>query len=107
MISKLHAEAVAVSIAEPSKAYVLMMNILPFILIFVIFYFLLIRPQKKKQQAHKAMMDAVKSGEVVLLNSGFKGTVRNVRDNGYFVVEIAKGVEVEVLKSAIVNVLKD
>ncbi len=53
------------------------------------------------------MINAVKSGESVLLNSGFKGTVKNVKDNGYFVVEIAKGVEVEVLKSAIVNVLKD
>lgn len=106
MISKLHAETAA-AVAEPSKAYVLMMNILPFILIFAIFYFLLIRPQKKKQQAHQAMINAVKSGESVLLNSGFKGTVKNVKDNGYFVVEIAKGVEVEVLKSAIVNVLKD
>ena len=106
MISKLHAETTA-AVAEPSKAYVLMMNILPFILIFAIFYFLLIRPQKKKQQTHQAMINAVKPGENVLLNSGFKGTVKNVKDNGYFVVEIAKGVEVEVLKSAIVNVLKD
>ncbi len=107
MISKLYAETATVAAEEPSKAYVLVMNMLPFILIFAIFYFLLIRPQRKKQQTHQAMINAVKSGEIVLLNSGFKGTVRSVKDNGYFVVEIAKGVEVEVLKSAIVNVLKD
>ncbi len=109
MISKLYAEgeAVATTAAEPNKIYVLMMNILPFVLIFVIFYFLLIRPQKKKQEKQKQMIEAVKSSEKVLLNSGFTGKVVAVKDNGYFIVEIAKGVEVEVLKSSVVNVIKD
>jgi preprotein translocase subunit YajC len=110
MISNLYADTVANTAAaaeEPNRAYVIMMNILPFVLIFAIFYFLLIRPQKKKQQAHKNMIDAIKQGDQVLLNSGFKGQVRNIKDNGYFVVEVAKGVDVEVLKSAIANVIKD
>ncbi|MDR0484766.1 MAG: preprotein translocase subunit YajC [Alphaproteobacteria bacterium] len=107
MISNLYAAEAATAAAEPSRAYVIMMNLFPFVLIFLIFYFLLIRPQKKKQQNHKNMIDAIKQGDKVLLNAGFKGTVRNVKDNGYFVVEIAHGVDVEVLKSAIVNVIKD
>lgn len=106
MISNLHAETAA-AVGEQNQTYALLMNILPFVLIFAVFYFLLIRPQRKKQQAQQAMINAIKTGEHVLLNSGFKGKVRHVKDNGYFVVEIATGVEVEVLKSAIISVIKD
>ncbi len=84
----------------------LLVNIIPFVLIFVVFYFLLIRPQKKKQTEHKKMIDAIKAGNVVLLNSGMKGTIIESKQDGYVVVEIAPNVSVEVLKTAIINIIK-
>lgn len=93
------------AVQEPSKMQVLMMNLLPFAFIFAIFYFLLIRPQKKKQQAHAQLLESIKSGDKVLLNSGIKGKVVKVQNDGYVVVSIADNVNIEVMKSYIVTIV--
>lgn len=76
-------------------------NFLPIILIFVVFYFLLIRPQQKRQKQHIAMLDSLKSGDNILLNGGIYGTIVSVIDTQTFQVEIASGVKVKVAKGGV------
>ncbi|HYH38358.1 MAG TPA: preprotein translocase subunit YajC [Azospirillum sp.] len=76
----------------------------PLILIFVVFYFLLIRPQQKKQKEHKAMLDSIRRGDRVVTGGGIIGTVSKV-DNDELQVEIAEGVKVRCLRGTINLVL--
>ncbi len=77
---------------------------LPFILIF---YFLIWRPQSKRQKEHKAMLEAVKKGDRVLTNGGIYANVLNVKEEeGIVVATIAEGVKVEIAKSAVSGVVK-
>ena len=69
------------------------------ILIFVIFYFFLIRPQQKKVKAHKAMVESLKRGDKVVTSGGITGTVERLIDNDKVEVEIAENVKVEIVKS--------
>ncbi len=78
---------------------------MPMILIFAIMYFLLIRPQQKKQKQHQAKLAAVKRGDKVVTGGGIYGTVRKVSDEGRLQVEIAKGIEVEVASSTLMDVV--
>lgn len=78
---------------------------MPLILIFAIMYFLLIRPQQKKHKQHQAKLAAVKRGDKVITGGGIYGTVRKVSDEGRVQVEIAKGIEVEVASSTLMDVL--
>ncbi|PTV97002.1 protein translocase subunit yajC [Rhodobacter aestuarii] len=78
---------------------------LPLILIFVIMYFLLIRPQQKKAKEHKQMVEALRRGDSVLTQGGIIGKVTHVREDGEVEVEIAQGVKVRVLKQTILQVL--
>jgi preprotein translocase subunit YajC len=78
---------------------------LPIILIFVIFYFLLIRPQQKKMKEHRAMVEALRRGDQVVTSGGIVGKVSKVQDDGMVEVEIADGVRVKVIKSTIGQVL--
>jgi len=78
---------------------------LPIILIFVIFYFLLIRPQQKKQKDHRAMVEALRRGDQVVTSGGIVGKVSKVQDDGMVEVEIADGVRVKVIKATIGQVL--
>lgn len=107
MISKLYAAEAVTQPATQGKGTDLLMSLVPFVLIFVIFYFLLIRPQRKKQAAHKGMLDSLKVGDKVLLNSGMVGKITKVNDNGYAKAEIASGVEVEIMKSYVISVITD
>jgi len=77
----------------------------PLILIFIIMYFLLIRPQQKKAKEHKAMIDALRRGDTVLTQGGIIGKVVHVREDGEVEVEIAKDVKVRMIRSTIVQVL--
>ena len=77
----------------------------PLILIFVIMYFLLIRPQQKKVKEHRAMVEALRRGDQVLTGGGIVGKVSKVHDDGMIEVEIADGVRVRVMKSTIVQVM--
>jgi preprotein translocase subunit YajC len=74
---------------------------LPLILIFVIFYFLLIRPQQKRQKQMQQMIESLKAGDEVVLASGIFGKIDRVIDQNSFLVEIASGVKVKVTKNAI------
>jgi len=79
---------------------------LPLVLIFVVFYFLLIRPQQQKQKQHRTMLDALRRGDRVVTGGGIVGTVNRVTPGGDEVeVDIAQGVRVRVLRSTITSVL--
>jgi len=78
---------------------------LPLILIFVIFYFLLIRPQQKRMKEHKAMLEAIRRGDRIVTNGGIVGTVVKVVNDSELAVEIADGVKVRVMREMIANVL--
>ena len=80
-------------------------SFVPLILIFGIMYFLLIRPQQKRQKDHKAMVEALRRGDQVLTNGGIIGKVTKVREDGEVEVEIAEGVRVRVLRTMIAQVL--
>ena len=72
---------------------------IPLILIFVIFYFFLIRPQQKKVKEHKAMVAALKRGDNVVTSGGIVGTIERVIDNEKVEVLISDNVKVEVVRS--------
>ena len=72
---------------------------IPLILIFVIFYFFLIRPQQKKVKEHKAMVESLKRGDKVVTSGGITGTVERLIANDKVEVEIAENVKVEIVKS--------
>lgn len=70
-----------------------------------IFYFVMIRPQKRREKERKAMISAVKSGERVLLTSGIIGEIANVKEKT-LIVRIAENTKIEVLKSAVSQILE-
>ena len=72
---------------------------IPLILIFVIFYFFLIRPQQKKVKEHKLMIDGLKRGDKVITSGGITGTVERIIDVEKVEVEIAENVKVEMIKA--------
>ena len=72
---------------------------IPLILIFVIFYFFLIRPQQKKVKEHKTMVENLKRGDKVITSGGITGTVERLIDNDKVEVEIADNVKVEIVKA--------
>lgn len=74
---------------------------LPLILIFVIFYFMLIRPQQKRQKQHQQMIDSLKAGDEIITSGGIYGKIDKVIDQNTFLVEIANGVKIKVVKNAI------
>ena len=71
---------------------------IPLILIFVIFYFFLIRPQQKKVKEHKAMVESLKKGDKVVTSGGITGIISRIIDNDKVEVEIADNVTVEVIR---------
>ena len=71
---------------------------IPLILIFVIFYFFLIRPQQKKVKEHRAMVEGLKKGDKIVTSGGITGTITRVIDNEKVEVEIADNVTVEVIR---------
>jgi preprotein translocase subunit YajC len=82
-----------------------MVQFLPLVLIFVVFYFLLIRPQQKKQKDHRTMLEALRRGDRVVTGGGIIGTVNRVASPEEVVVDIAEGVRVRVLRSTITTIL--
>jgi preprotein translocase subunit YajC len=81
------------------------MSLAPLVLIFVVFYFLLIRPQQKRAKDHKTMLGALRRGDKVVTGGGIVGTIARVPSDDEIVVEIADGVRVRVLRSTISAVL--
>ncbi|SMM99500.1 Preprotein translocase subunit YajC (TC 3.A.5.1.1) [uncultured Candidatus Thioglobus sp.] len=75
-------------------------ELVPIVLLFVIFYFLLIRPQQKRAKDHKTVLAALKAGDEVVTNGGVIGTVKSV-DESFATIEIAQGVVIKVQKQGI------
>ena len=78
---------------------------LPLILIFIIFYFFLIRPQQKKAKEHKNMVKAIKRGDKIITSGGIFGIVEKVMDNDKVEVSVSDNVNVELVKSTGIQAL--
>ncbi len=100
-VSTAYAQA-ATGAAEPN----MLLNMLPLVLIFVVFYFLLIRPQQKKMKEHKSMLEAVRRGDRIVTNGGIIGVVTKVFEaERELQVEIADGIRVRVVRDMVASVL--
>lgn len=82
------------------------LQFLPLVFIFVIFYFLLIRPQQKRQKEHVKLISSVQTGDEIVTNAGIHGTVTNVKDKTVL-VRVADNVKIEFDRSAIVSINRD
>ncbi|GAC1530211.1 MAG: preprotein translocase subunit YajC [Ramlibacter sp.] len=81
-----------------------LMSMLPLVLMFVVLYFVMIRPQMKRQKEHRSMIEALAKGDEVATSGGLLGRVTRLGDT-YVSVEIANGIEVQLQRSAVVQVL--
>ena len=81
------------------------MGLLPLVLLFVVFYFLLIRPQQKRAKQQKLFIEHLKKGDKVITSGGLYGTITGITDDSV-TIEIAEKVRVRVLKSAVVDKAK-
>ncbi len=90
--------------AAPTGAAGFFVSIAPLLLIFVIFYFLLIRPQQRRLKQHRDMIGAVKRNDTVVLASGIVGKVTKVVDDNEVELQIAEGVKVRAVRSLIAEV---
>jgi preprotein translocase subunit YajC len=101
MISFILAQAPS---AAPSGASSIA-NFVPFIFIFVIMYFVLLRPQMKRQKDQQRLVSALKTGDRVVTNGGIHGLISNVKDTTV-IVKVADNVKIEIEKTAVTTVLK-
>ena len=90
--------------AQPGTFETVLFQIAPWLLIFVIFYVLMIRPQQRRVKEHQAAINAVKKGDEVVTGGGIRGRVTKVTDDEAE-VEIAQGVKVRVIKSTLTHVV--
>ena len=81
-----------------------LLSMLPLVLMFVVLYFVMIRPQMKRQKEHKAMIDALAKGDEVVTSGGLLGKVAKLGES-FVHVEVASGVELQVQRTAVVQVL--
>ncbi|HCZ13621.1 MAG TPA: preprotein translocase subunit YajC [Candidatus Accumulibacter sp.] len=99
LISTAHAQTAAA--ADPTGGF---MQLLPIILMFVVLYFLMIRPQMKRAKEHKALIEALAKGDEVVTGGGIAGRISRVSDN-FIALEIADAVEIQVQKQAVTLLL--
>ncbi len=104
MISVAHAQAAAPAAAGGLFGGEGLMSFLPMILMFVALWFIMIRPQMKRQKETKAMVDAIKSGDEVITAGGILGKVTKVTEQ-YIVVEVNSGNEITMQRNAVSQVL--
>jgi len=102
LISPAYAQATGMTGLLDQSALV---QFLPLVLLFVVFYFLLIRPQQQKQKQHRATLDALRRGDRIVTGGGVLGTVSRVVGPEEVEVDIATGVRIRVLRSTIASVL--
>ena len=91
--------------AQPGGTSAFLIGILPWLLIFVIFYMLMIRPQQKRVKEHQATIAAVKKGDEVITGGGIRGRVTKVMDDDVE-VEIGQGVRVKIVKATLSHVVR-
>ena len=84
-----------------------LLSFLPMIFLIVIMYFLLIRPQQKKQKQHQALIASIKRGDKVMTNSGLIAIVDKVENDQEVILEIADGVKCRFVKGTIMNVINN
>ncbi len=90
---------------QPAGGAAFLVGILPWVLIFLIFYLLMIRPQQKRVKQHQAAIAAIKKGDEIVTGGGIRGRVTRVIDDNEAEVEIAQGIKVRVVKGTISQVL--
>lgn len=98
-ISNAYAQAAAAG--DPTGG---LMGMLPLILMFIVLWFLMIRPQMKRAKEHRSMLDKLSKGDEVITSGGIAGTVTDIGDN-FVTLEVADNVRVRVQKAAVGNVL--
>lgn len=98
-ISNAYAQGAAAGGAENS-----LLSLLPLVLMFVVLYFIMIRPQMKKQKEHKAMIEALQKGDEVVIAGGVLGRVSKLGDS-LLHIEVANGVELQVQRPSVIQVL--
>ena len=99
-ISNAYAQAPAAAASTSDS----LLSMLPLLLMFVVLYFIMIRPQMKRQKEHKAMIDALAKGDEVVISGGVLGRIAKIGDSNLH-VEVANGVELQVQRAAVVQVL--
>jgi preprotein translocase subunit YajC len=99
-ISNAYAQSTATNGGTASS----LMQFLPLVLMFVVLYFIMIRPQMKRQKEHRSMIEALAKGDEVVIGGGVIGRVAKLGDSVLH-VEVAKDVEIQVQRSAVVQVL--
>ncbi|RDE51010.1 MAG: preprotein translocase subunit YajC [Candidatus Accumulibacter meliphilus] len=99
LISTAHAQTAAA--ADPTGGF---MQLLPIILMFIVLYFLMIRPQMKRTKDHKALVEALAKGDEVVTGGGIAGRITKVSEN-FIAIEVATAVEIQVQKQAVTLLL--
>jgi preprotein translocase subunit YajC len=100
-ISSAYAQSAPAAAASGTDS---LLSLAPLVLMFVVLYFIMIRPQMKKQKEHKAMIEALAKGDEVIIAGGLMGRVAKLGDS-YLGVEVASGVELQVQRGAVIQVL--
>ncbi|MCU7373869.1 preprotein translocase subunit YajC [Paucibacter sp. O1-1] len=101
-ISNAFAQAAPAAAAGSTESSLLSM--LPLVLMFVVLYFVMIRPQMKRQKEHKAMIEALAKGDEIVTSGGLLGKVSKLGDS-FVTLEVATGVELQIQRGAVVQVL--
>ena len=104
LISSAFAQTAPAAAAAGSDMQSTLMSMLPLLLMFAVLYFVMIRPQMKKQKEHRSMVDALAKGDEIVTAGGLLGKVSKIGD-AYLSVELASGVEVQMQRQAVVQVL--
>ena len=104
LITQAYAQAAPAATGGADSMFGSLGTMLPLVLMFVVLYFVMIRPQMKRQKEHKAMIDAIAKGDEVVTVGGMLAKVSKLGDN-YLHAEIANGVEVQFQRSAVIQVL--
>jgi preprotein translocase subunit YajC len=102
-ISEAFAQA-APAAASAGSASSTLFSLLPLVLMFVVLYFIMIRPQMKRQKEHKAMVEALAKGDEVVISGGIMGRIARLGDS-YLHVEVANNTEIQVQRAAVIQVL--
>ena len=103
-ISDAFAQAAPAATAASDSPFGGLGSMLPLVLMFVVLYFVMIRPQMKRQKEHKSMIEALAKGDEVVTSGGVLGKVSKMGDT-FVGVEVASGVEIQVQRSAVIQVM--
>ncbi len=103
-ISEAFAQAAPAATGSSDSPFGSIASMLPILLMFVVLYFVMIRPQMKRQKEHKAMIDAIAKGDEVVMGGGIIGKIAKLGES-YIHVEISSGVEIQVQRASVVQVL--